>query len=1137
MASLEICLLGTYQVTRDSVRITAFDSNKVRGLLAYLVVESERAHARDTLAALLWPDSSQEAALSSLRNALSNLRRALGDHEAAPLYLLITRETVQFNRSSDFSLDAADLLRPASVSPPPYLLSTPDEIERCTSAVDGYRGPFLAGFSLPDCAAFEEWISLWRERLGRIALEKLSRLADHYESCGEYARSLEFAQRMVALDPWLEESQRQVMRVLALSGQRSAALAQYEICKRALADELGVEPADETRRLYSAICAGELANLHPGQVLPAPGTPPYRGLCAFDQADADLFFGREVLTARLVERVEEMAHGSDGGLALLAVVGASGSGKSSLVRAGVAPALRKSGWEVQVITPTAHPMTVLEIRYPQRGRSRREVLILDQFEELFSLCRDENERKAFLDCVFALNQPVILVLRADFYGHCAAYAGLRAAVSARQEYIGAMDAGGLRRAIEAPARYMGWELEPGLVDLLLDEVGASGDRLPEPGALPLLEHALLETWERRRGRVLTLAGYEESGGVRGAIAQTAERVYDQLTPKEQALARRIFLRLTELGEGTQDTRRRAALSELRAIGEDERQVNVLLEALAAARLVILAEETAEVTHEALIREWPALQRWLTEDRDWLRLHRYLTDSAAVWDRLGRDEGELYRGARLAQALEWSGRATHAHELTSIERAFLSASRQREDREARQREEQRRRELETALKLAETESKRAEEREQAALVDSSGGAACLRGRTGCPRKGQAHRSAGFEPAAGFGGRGSAGASWAACAVGRSASRSRCGARFALIVELREGLRKQWDHLRAGWKAGLITRQPSIRIMKMASFSMRKYSHWMPISSEELFAIQSDGCGVVITPDGKILATANGARACLWDAVSGEKLLTIPLPNPDDLYHASMNLVSPDGRYLHVNVDADNGCLVDLEPWYQAGSPAGLTLQLPLKHFDRCSWSCPGNAFSPDGRTFTTAWEKDSTYILWDTETLTPLRTFSGHTNFPRTNSFSPDGTRMASCSFDRSVRIWDVSSARELRFLAGHTHAVHSVTYSPDGLRLASASNDGLVIIWDAENGQRLLDLHAGGPAFATAFSPDGGRLCNTTFTGIVNMWDVSLCGRGELATAPAFAPRLTRTGSPDGSLIVDARPDGSVALIGHNQAA
>ena len=165
---------------------------------------------------------------------------------------------------------------------------------------------------------------------------------------------------------------------------------------------------------------------------------------------------------------------------MLAVVGASGSGKSSLVRAGVVPALRQASWNVRVITPTAQPMKAFGLG------GDWDLLVIDQFEELFSLCRVENEREAFLDWVFEQSLPLILVLRADFYGHCAAYPRLRAALSARQEYIGAMDATGLRQAIEEPARRGGWELEPGLVDLLLRDVGASGDHSPEPGALPLL---------------------------------------------------------------------------------------------------------------------------------------------------------------------------------------------------------------------------------------------------------------------------------------------------------------------------------------------------------------------------------------------------------------------------------------------------------------------------------------------------------------------------------------------------------------------------------------------------------------------------------------------------------------------------
>jgi hypothetical protein len=243
---------------------------------------------------------------------------------------------------------------------------------------------------------------------------------------------------------------------------------------------------------------------------------------------------------------------------------------------------------------------------------------------------------------------VVIALRADFYSHCAQYPLLREAVAAEQEYIGQMTAEELRRAIEEPARRDGWEFEPGLVDVLLQDVSAGGARAPEPGALPLLSHALLATWERRCGRTLTLEGYHASGGVRGAIAETAENVFtDQLNRAQQEIARNIFLRLTELGEGTEDTRRRASLNELVRHSEEATQLRAVLNTLAEARLITLNEDNAEVAHEALIREWQRLHEWLTQDREGLLLHRHLTGSAYEWEVRGRDPAELYRGARLA----------------------------------------------------------------------------------------------------------------------------------------------------------------------------------------------------------------------------------------------------------------------------------------------------------------------------------------------------------------------------------------------------------------------------------------------------------------------------------------------------------
>lgn len=1145
MARLLIHLLGVYQISLGSAAITEFASNKVRALLAYLVVESGRPHAREALAGLLWPESSQVDALASLRNALANLRRAIGDHDANPPFLIISNDTIQFNSSSDYFLDIDEILLLADDSPRLSESCEPAELQRRSAALDAYHGPFLQGITISDSSAFEEWVTLWRERLVRLVLEELRWLADYYETCGEYFQALEYAQRQVAIEPWLEESYRQVMRILAINGQRSAALAQYELCRRVLKEELDVEPAAETQLLYQAICGGDLDGLIFRRILPAPGEPPYRGLHFFEEPDALIFFGREALTARLVERVKQMTGSAS---PQLAVVGASGSGKSSLVRAGVAPALRKLGWKVEVITPTAHPVQALN------SLEGKGLLVIDQFEELFSQCRDEGEREAFLERVFGSGQPALLVLRADFYGHCAPYPCLREVLSRRQEYIGTMDAAGLRCAIEEPAKQAGWELEPGLADLILRDVGVSGDQsLPEPGGLPLLEHAMLETWQRRRGRVLTLEGYAESGGVRGAIAQTADRVFGRLSPEDQNLARQVFLRLTELGESMQDTRRRAAFSELRALGVSGPAVESLLDVLAQARLLTLGEETAEVAHEALIREWPALQRWLAEDRDGLRLHRHLTESAAAWERSGRDVGDLYRGARLAHALEWVEQAEHGRDLTPLEREFIQTSHEREECEALEREAQRQRELEAAQRIAETERRRAEEREQASqrfYQDSQ-------------------------------------LSYARELAANSKSKLMIESDLSLLLALeavavlkRAGIPVPWDVQQSVHDVALISRlvwrrwipgaqahqglfaPDGRRVYGEAHFNLHTSKvpaqgagageDLMSIQTEldvryltskvfaldaetgeDLLSIPSNSNGIGLAGNGNYLVTANfdEVSVSLWDAQCGQRILTIPLPFIKDPFYLILNTVSPNGRYLLINVDRDTGYLIDLEPWLAAGEPAGVTLDLPMKRIDRCSWWCSCVTFSPDSKTFTTGWEKDFSVTLWDTATITPLRTFSGHTDSPRISSFSPDGGLLVTCGFDNIIRIWEVETARELKCLSGHSLGMHSVYFSPDGKYLASAGNDALVILWDAKSGQRLMDIYPGGPAYTAAFHPGGDRLFVSTILGSVSMWDISRSGPGELVTVPRTHSTNWAVSNRDGALIVESRADGSIVLL------
>ncbi|MGH8885705.1 MAG: hypothetical protein ACRDYX_11125 [Egibacteraceae bacterium] len=439
----------------------------------------------------------------------------------------------------------------------------------------------------------------------------------------------------------------------------------------------------------------------------APATPdeepcPYKGLAPFQAKDAAWFFGREQLVAELVVRLSEKP--------FLAVVGPSGSGKSSVLRAGLLPAVWSGAlagadaWVTMVLTPGSHPLEELAAKIgaecgvaagalladwqtdPSRVRlgirqvlakapaGARLLLLVDQFEETFTLCHDDAERREFVHAVAGLaseadgQTSVVLGVRADFYARCAEYPELVAAVQDHQVLVGPMTATELREAIEGPAKQAGLVLEPGLVETMLADLGE------EPGSLPLLSHALFATWQDRQDHTLTLAGYRDAGGVRQAIGQTAEAVYGKLDPAQQMIAQDVFLRLTALGEGTEDTRRRARRNELLA-DQDAEGVDLLLDRLAEARLATLGEDTIEVAHEALIREWPTLRRWLTEDREGLRVHRRLTEATIEWDQNGREEGFLYRGARLAAAREWA--AGHETRLNDFERQFLAASSDRE----------------------------------------------------------------------------------------------------------------------------------------------------------------------------------------------------------------------------------------------------------------------------------------------------------------------------------------------------------------------------------------------------------------------------------------------------------------------------
>jgi DNA-binding SARP family transcriptional activator len=727
---LYISCLGQFRVQIDDQPVE-IPSRPAQSLFAYLALNGYKVHRRERLAGLLWPDSTDENARGYLRQGLWRIRKSFETAGASwQDYLQIDEITVTFGKQGGISLDTDFLLQPKD--------GNRWTVEELIERVEVYGGELLPGF-------YDEWIILDRERLKSAYDHKMRLLLNQLEANQSWDDVLEWGERWIALGHVPEPAYRALMIAHAMRGDRSAVSAIYQRCEQALLEELGVPASKELLETYQQILNGiipQLKDTYPQAIHeiaiepPAPGVSPYKGLEFFDVEDAGLFFGRERLAARIVERLIDTG--------FLAVVGASGSGKSSIVRAGVVPSIRaarqagnspgaeKLKWQVGILTPTAHPLQAvsdllgqskdfpaelaldanrldktLRERSANRGGGRY-LLVIDQFEEIFTLCENEWEREAFLENLLVAGRSgqsasaaVILVIRADFYAQCGRYPALRQVLSSQQEYIGPMTAGELRDAIEKPAAHEGWFIEPGLVDLILREVGR------EPGALPLLSHTLLETWKRRSGRWMTLKGYAESGGVHGAIARTAELVFNrQLSSEQQAVARQIFLRLTELGEDMSGTRRRAEASEFISGQAPAQLVEEVLNILAASRLITRAEGITEIAHEALIREWPALRGWLAEDREGLRLHHQLSEAARKWESLDRDKDELYRGARLAQAVEWA--EDHWGHLNPIESEFLAASKAEEQRIQHEKEQQQQRELEAVRQLAAVEQQRAHE---------------------------------------------------------------------------------------------------------------------------------------------------------------------------------------------------------------------------------------------------------------------------------------------------------------------------------------------------------------------------------------------------------------------------------------------
>ena len=1055
---LRFRLLGPLEVLRDGEPVV-LGGERQRALLALLLLHANELVTTDRLAEQLFGSDASDASVRAVRMAVSRLRRLLDDDT------LVTRPGGYLVQVEPGQLDVADFESLVAEGRAALETGEPEAASASfRAALALFRGPPLTDLGP---------VEFIEPEVRRLEDLRLSALMDRIDADLARGGGPELVPELEALaqaHPYQERLRAQLMLALYRSGRQADSLEVYRRTRELLAGELGLEPSRALQELERAVLQQDPALDPRGVVTPDDGaTCPFKGLAPFEAGDALYFCGREQLLARIVAR---LASGT-----FVGIVGPSGVGKSSLLRAGLLPALAQGAlpgsavWRVLLVRGADRPTAELRAALDACPPGERVVLGVDQLEEVFAADVPAKERAAFLDELeraAAVEPPraaVIVTVRADFYGAFAEHPRLAERLSDSQVFVRPLDRDELVRAIEVPAARAGLDVERPLVDALVADTAGT------TAALPLLQTTLLQLWAERTGHTLRLETYRAIGGVRGAVARLAEKTYGRLSPDEQERARRIMLRLAGGDDGAL-VRRRVPIEAILLL-DGARSV---VDALVAARLLTVDEGQVELSHEALLHEWPRYRQWLEDDRVGRSLRVHVAASAAEWSARGREPADLYRGARLSAAVELD-----PAELSPLELEFLEAGRGEADRELR-RQRSRNRRLRAALVGA------------AVLLGAAVVAGIVALRKSHAETADARRALARQ-------------------LGAEAEVEPRIDRAMLLARESVGLDRSFQT--EGTLLAALLRAPGVT----GTFTMPIQDHAQRV------AVSPDGRSIAVVTDTdamRVFASRTHRETSSFAAydsafayvpTSGDLLVVDPRPAKPDMllvdprsHHTLRTLtfsktwqdspgardepvvVTGDGRYAALfwtlsNPDRSLGPAY-MELWrLDRGGPARLVRLGATGLVAAAALTGDRVAVATEGH-----------LAIWDLRAGRRVRAMRGPDAGigNAVEAVSPDGRTISYGLADGTVHFFDVDTGAQLPVVGGHSAPVEGIAFSPDSRLAASVGDDGLGILWNAATGQPVERL-AGhvGRVLDAAFAPGGRTLYTASLDGTILEYDLS----------------------------------------------